>query len=300
MAFIGRGFDFNGDGQTDAIIGMNMSRQVEKRANYCGKPFPHEARESFSKHLELPNAPCVILQCGFCKQDSVAYSQCPWCGAENTWRHKWNSQLTDGWLWCCRCENQLGDNPCPRCSRENAIRNFHLLEFLTEEDLKLKKTGSKQALGCAYAALLALFVVTPLILAGFGVLQYFALIPGPADPGIRIARIVLFWMLAGGWLIPAVFAISALFRTPKDHPQQPVVRQKALQAMGTDPRGVTLPEKPMAGDQFWIRTPDGKQSGPHTKEQLARAASAGRIPQGTVAADSPNGPWKQVQLRKQT
>lgn len=53
------------------------------------------------------------------------------------------------------------------------------------------------------------------------------------------------------------------------------------------------------GVQWWIRTPDGKQSGPHTKEQLAKAAAAGRLPQGTVAANSPNGPWKQVQLRKQ-
>jgi len=52
--------------------------------------------------------------------------------------------------------------------------------------------------------------------------------------------------------------------------------------------------------RWWIRTPDGKQSGPHTKEQLAKAEAAGRLPQGTVAANSPNGPWKQVQLRKHT
>jgi hypothetical protein len=52
--------------------------------------------------------------------------------------------------------------------------------------------------------------------------------------------------------------------------------------------------------QWWIRTPDGRQSGPHTKEQLAKSASAGRLPQGTVVANSPNGPWKRIQLRKQT
>jgi hypothetical protein len=61
------------------------------------------------------------------------------------------------------------------------------------------------------------------------------------------------------------------------------------------------PPAPVAPSvQWWIRTPDGKQSGPHTKEQLAKAASAGRLPQGTVAANFPNGPWKRIQLRTQT
>jgi len=54
------------------------------------------------------------------------------------------------------------------------------------------------------------------------------------------------------------------------------------------------------GVQWWIRTPDGKQSGPHSKEQLIKAVVAGRVPQGTVTANAPSGPWKQLQLRKQT
>jgi hypothetical protein len=420
MAFIGRGFDFNGDGQTDAIIGMN----VGGREQVCGKTFPHEAREMFSKRLDLPNSPCVILKCGFCHQDSVAYTNCPWCGAANTWQHDRNFKFNSGWLECRRCENRLGDNPCPKCGRENNIRNFHLLEYKTAEELQQQRAESTgKAAGCA--AVLVGGLLTAVLMAAYNVLRFVEAIPGPDEPGGGTVAAILVPALLAVWLIPVGFAIAAKSKAARDplstqkpaadfayvrspsgevigpvnqewlfdrvmegsatleyqfanspsgpwqvasseqllldklgqlkppdksvnsdrlQPSNVVVAEvqapsgawlklpngkmggpfeKAVVLMnarqGKYPLGtvwseqaegpwvpvpgVSAPPAPMpapvaASVQWWIRTPDGKQSGPHTKEQLATAAAAGRIPQGTVAANSPNGPWKQVRLQK--
>jgi len=65
---------------------------------------------------------------------------------------------------------------------------------------------------------------------------------------------------------------------------------------------VTPPRSAPASDSegWWIRLPSGEQSGPYTKEQLATAAAVGKLPPGTVAANSSDGPWKAVQSQKKT
>jgi hypothetical protein len=420
MAFIGHGFDFNNDGQTDAIIGMNVGGREE----VCGETFPHEAREMFSKRLNLPNGPCVILKCGFCNQDSVAYTNCPWCGAANTWQHNRYFKFNSGWLECSRCEKQLGDNPCPRCGQENNILNFHLLEYKTEEELRrqrVEKVG--KAAGCA--AVIVSTLLSVVLMAAFAVLRFVQAIPGPQEPGEKIVLVILLIAFIAAWLIPIGFAIATKVKAGRDplSAQKPVMdftyvrspsgevigpvnndwlfdrviegsatldyqfanapsgpwqvasseealldklrklepaqkKQNSGQTQpwdagvveeqvpggmwlrlpngrmggpfakhliltqarqGTYPPGTVWSEqadgpwllvpgvKAMAAPppapiasavQWWIRTPDGKQSGPHTKEQLAKAAAVGRLPQGTVAANSPNGPWKKVRLQK--
>jgi hypothetical protein len=78
MGIIGVGVDFNGDGSADGFIGCVIGGPE----SVCGKTFAPDARMLFEQYLDLPNGPCVLLRCGFCKEDSVAYVDCPWCGAK--------------------------------------------------------------------------------------------------------------------------------------------------------------------------------------------------------------------------
>jgi hypothetical protein len=44
-------------------------------------------------------------------------------------------------------------------------------------------------------------------------------------------------------------------------------------------------------DQLWVRTPEGKQGGPYSQQQIKKAIAAGQLPTGSKAAASPDGPW---------
>jgi hypothetical protein len=63
---------------------------------------------------------------------------------------------------------------------------------------------------------------------------------------------------------------------------------------------VTAQEAISSPDQFWVRTPQGMTSGPHSKDQLSKAMAVGRIPEGSEAASSPNGPWRKIVAKRVT
>jgi hypothetical protein len=364
MGIIGIGVDFNGDGSADGFIGC----VVGGPESVCGKTFLPDSRLLFEQYLDLPNGPCIVLRCGFCKEDSVAYVDCPWCGAKDTWRHNRNIKFNSGWLECSRCLKRLGDNPCSKCRKTNSVLNFHLLMYASDEEEAAKREDelkrSRGFLGrmnrdqverFIYVLTPHPFLIGPVnkqwLVCRFSedpannVLQFANSTEGPWDaakdlpdlmqrlqklkplPGgskasskdvaagkIQLSRVGVAEdeAMAGAWVkLPngktggpfekdvvlmnarqGKYPPGTVWSEQPDGPWLPVPGVKT---------GATPPPAPIApASQWWIRTPDGKQSGPHTKEQLAKAAAAGRLPQGTVAADSPNGPWKKVQLRKQT
>jgi len=47
-------------------------------------------------------------------------------------------------------------------------------------------------------------------------------------------------------------------------------------------------------DRLWVRTPEGKRGGPYTQDQISKAIAAGKVPDGSEAAASPDGPWKKI------
>jgi hypothetical protein len=47
-------------------------------------------------------------------------------------------------------------------------------------------------------------------------------------------------------------------------------------------------------DHLWVRTPEGKRGGPYTKDQISKAIAAGKLPEGSEAASSPDGPWRKI------
>ena len=51
-------------------------------------------------------------------------------------------------------------------------------------------------------------------------------------------------------------------------------------------------------DQYWVRTSEGKRGGPFTKEQITKAIVAGKIPEGSEVASSPDGPWQKIRIKK--
>jgi hypothetical protein len=48
---------------------------------------------------------------------------------------------------------------------------------------------------------------------------------------------------------------------------------------------------------IYIRTPQGRRGGPFTRNQVLKAVSAGKIPGGTLAAKSPDGPWMPIRVK---
>ncbi len=55
---------------------------------------------------------------------------------------------------------------------------------------------------------------------------------------------------------------------------------------------------PEQSTRYWVRTPQGMSGGPYTKEQLSRAIAAGKIPDGSEAASSPDGPWRKIATKR--
>lgn len=307
MGIIRVGVDFNGDGSADGFMGC----VVGGPESVCGKTFLPCARLLLEKYLDLPNGPCVLLRCGFCKQDSVAYVDCPWCGAKGTWRHNRNIKFNSGWLECSRCLKQLGDNPCPKCSKTNDILNFHLLMYASEEEqvakLKDEEKQSRGLLGRVVRGQLErfIYVVTPhpfllgpvnkqWLMARVGedpanmALQFSNSPEGPwesakdmLDFGQRILKLK---PLPGGSKLPNSAASTASFlRETGDH---------------LSGGGVTKAAPPVVAiDQYWVRTPQGKRGGPFTKEQIAKAIATGKIPADSEAATSPDGPWRRIRAK---
>jgi hypothetical protein len=298
MAFIGQGFDFNNDGHADAIIGMNTSAVREQ---VCGRTLRHESRDLLSQQLDLPNCACVILKCGFCHQKSVAYSKCPWCGAAGTWQHDRNLKFNSGWLECSRCENRLGDNPCPKCGRENSVSNFHLLEYKSEEELRRERVA-KKGYAAAWKATVVGSCLNALIFSAFGLLKFSGIIPGSEDRSVAKAIwiIAMLGLVAAAWIVPLGWAVYVKLKNDRDSLLDKQSRVAPVVVPNPKAKLVGPPPPPPVAVhvQWWIRAPDGRQSGPYTKECLARALTAGKLPQGTVAANSPNGPWRPVQVKK--
>jgi hypothetical protein len=422
VAFLGTGLDLNDDGKTDAVIGMNVGGREE----VCGRTFGHEERGRFSRRLSLPRWPCVILQCGFCHKDSVAFSNCPWCGAQNTWQHDRNLKFNSGWLECRRCKNRLGANPCPECGRENAVCNFHLLEYKSEQELRQQRAQSAYGTALLKAVVVGI-AVSAIVLAAISLLKSFELLPNQLRGNLFAFGLLVLFMLAWAihlhatvaavtaklkadldllpletrtldfvyirpprgdifgpvqqmWLFDRVLGGEATFEyqfsNSPDGPWQSALTKEELLARldKLQPRPIasvagpvgasgaaaavdepvangvwiklpngkicgpfdrdaalknaregkysagsawaeqeegpwapfpglkgaipTPSETTLSGGHWWIQTPDGKLSGPHSKEQLAKEVTAGRISEGTVAASSPNGPWKPIRLKK--
>jgi hypothetical protein len=45
---------------------------------------------------------------------------------------------------------------------------------------------------------------------------------------------------------------------------------------------------------LWVKTPDGKQGGPYTKQQIIMAVGSGKIPADSCCSSSPTGPWHKI------
>lgn len=326
MAFIGMGVDFDGDGTNEGFI----ATQLGAREEVCGKTFAADARELFGSYLELPESPCVILRCGFCHEDSVAYSKCPWCGAQDTWRHDRNIKFNSGWLECCRCKKRLGDNPCPKCNKLNNILNFHLLKVWTEDEARNHAEIAKKAADDWANPKKGFFSRLVPSFPSFHRFIYVRTrhphVVGPVSSAWLICRFnedeanfsLEFSNSPDGPWDRAPNLVAAFDKLGKVKPlvdppvvekveplvDPPVVRAAAVEA-GVSVQGIDAEEAPSqasSGGQagLWLRVPSGKTHGPVTKQQVLNGMRNNKIPEGTTYSDSPNGPWKPLSIKKRS
>ncbi len=65
-----------------------------------------------------------------------------------------------------------------------------------------------------------------------------------------------------------------------------------------DEVSLQLKPAPRPSAPLWVKTPDGKRGGPFTQDQIAKAITAGKIPDGSEAAVTPDGPWKKIVAKR--
>jgi hypothetical protein len=263
MVFLGAGFDTNGDGNNDVFIGSG-GRRVAVSA--CGKKIPHSEYARYKSLLNVPDSPCVILQCGFCNQPSLAFTSCPWCGAKDTW--------TEG-LQCSRCKKRLGDNPCSKCGNVNAICNFHFL------DNKPPDTH-----GCSAIILLSVLLPVGFLLSIKAGAYLFG--HGPHDGDSIVPLLHMAFVLCGGFLFPVYLTGRLLgLGTPAQ-----AATSSPIKATASKPKKVKAGKpQELYGDAVWLMLPSGEVRGPRDRTVVENYHQEGHYPEGTLWAARENGPW---------
>jgi hypothetical protein len=90
------------------------------------------------------------------------------------------------------------------------------------------------------------------------------------------------------------FSTSA--RTSKAHSAQSESDASSHQAVtkSLDSGRLTQAAGAVQDRRLWVRTPTGKVGGPYRADQIAKAVAAGKVPGGSMAASSPDGPWQKI------
>ncbi len=132
---IGFGYDLDGDGSNDVFIGIPAGGGGPKqKKNPCGGVVYSELAADYAKKFNIKTSQALILFCGFCKQESLQCTACPWCGAADTWG------ISGGELYCVRCDNYLKSCRCAKCQKENVPLNVLLLQ---NPAIELNSMGSE-------------------------------------------------------------------------------------------------------------------------------------------------------------
>jgi hypothetical protein len=111
---------------------------------------------------------------------------------------------------------------------------------------------------------------------------------------------------------PALLPCSWFVRLPDGTIRGPFEKARVMAWRGRYPSGtqwsnfesgpwevlVEPKTSPEQSTRFWVRTPQGMNGGPYTREQLSKAIAAGKIPDGSEAASSPDGPWRKIAVKR--